>query len=124
MSDRSKGKTFLADARGTETSQARGTRLPHPRLRRGDGTRQFPAARRTPPLCQIGAKANPSWLTPAVLRHLKRVERDFHIRAFGEEMARVNFLPLAERRRYVADMVDHAVRKGVKFDKPALGVTP
>ena len=49
---------------------------------------------------------------------------DFHVRAFGEEMARVNFLPLAERRRYVADMVDHAVRKGVKFDKPALGVTP
>jgi hypothetical protein len=52
------------------------------------------------------------------------VEYDFHVRAFGEEMARVNFLPLAERRRYVGDMVDHAVRKGVKFDKPALGVTP
>jgi hypothetical protein len=49
---------------------------------------------------------------------------DFHVRAFGEEMARVNFLPLAKRRRYVAEMVDHAVRKGVKFDKPALGVTP
>ena len=70
------------------------------------------------------AKAKPAWLTPAVLRHLKRVEYDFHVRAFGEEMARVNFLPLAERRRYVAEMVDHAVRKGVKFDKPALGVTP
>ena len=39
-------------------------------------------------------------------------------------MARVNSLPLAERRRYVAEMVDHALRKGVKFDKPALGVTP
>jgi hypothetical protein len=25
---------------------------------------------------------------------------------------------------YVVDMVDHAVRKGVKFDKAALGVTP
>ena len=70
------------------------------------------------------AKARPAWLTPAVLRHLKRVEYDFHVRAFGEEMARVNFLPLAKRRRYVAEMVDHAVRKGVKFDKPALGVTP
>ena len=70
------------------------------------------------------AKARPAWLTPEVLRHLKRVEHEFHVRAFGEEMARVNFLPLAERRRYVADMVDHAVRKGVKFDKPALGVTP
>ena len=70
------------------------------------------------------AKVKPNWLTPAVLRHLKRVEHDFHVRAFGEELARVNCLPLAERRRYVADMVDHAVRKGVKFDKPALGVTP
>ena len=70
------------------------------------------------------AKAKPAWLTPALLRHLKRVEHKFHVRAFGEEMARVNFLPLAERRRYVAEMVDHAIRKGVKFDKPALGVTP
>jgi hypothetical protein len=70
------------------------------------------------------AKAKPAWLRPKVLKHLKRVEYDFHIRAFGEEMARVNFLPLAERRRYVAEMVDRALRKGVKFDKPALGVTP
>ncbi len=70
------------------------------------------------------AKRKSDWLTPAVLKHLKRVEYDIHVRAFGEEMARVNFLPLAERRRYVAEMVDHAVRKGVKFHKPALGVTP
>ena len=66
----------------------------------------------------------PDWLTPEVLGHLRQVAFEFHVRAFGEEMARVNFLPLAERRRYVADMVDHAIRKGVKFDKPALGVTP
>jgi hypothetical protein len=39
-------------------------------------------------------------------------------------MARVNLLPLAERKRYVAEMVDHAARKGVKLDKPARGVTP
>jgi hypothetical protein len=69
-------------------------------------------------------KPKPNWLTPKARRHLKRLEHDFHVRAFGEEMARVNSLPLAERRRYVAEMVDHAVRKGVKFDKPALGVTP
>jgi hypothetical protein len=25
---------------------------------------------------------------------------------------------------YIAEMADHAVRHGVKFDKPALGVTP
>jgi hypothetical protein len=49
---------------------------------------------------------------------------EFHVRAFGEELARVNFLPVEERRRYVAEMVDHALSKGVKFEKPALGVTP
>ena len=61
---------------------------------------------------------------PGVHRRVRQAIYDFHVRAFGEEMARVNFLPLAQRRRYVADMVDHAARKGVKFDKPALGVTP
>jgi len=61
--------------------------------------------------------------SPEALERLKQAEYDFHVRAFGEEMARVNFLPLAERKAYLADMVDHARRKGVKFDKPALGVT-
>jgi hypothetical protein len=46
----------------------------------------------------------------AVLRRLKRVEYDFHVCAFGEEMARMNFLPLAERRRYVAEEVGKASR--------------
>jgi hypothetical protein len=31
---------------------------------------------------------------------------------------------LAQRRRYIDEMVEHALRKGVKFKKPALGVTP
>jgi hypothetical protein len=61
---------------------------------------------------------------PAVRRKLRKAIYDFHVRAFGEEMARVNFLPLAKRRRYIAEMFDHATRKGVKFEKPALGVTP
>ena len=69
-------------------------------------------------------KTTPGWLAADVLDHLHLVEYDFHVRAFGEEMTRVNFLPLAERRRYIAEMVGHALRKGVKFDKPALGVTP
>ena len=71
-----------------------------------------------------GVKKRPGWLTPEVLRHLRRVEYDFHVRAFGEELARVNLLPLVKRRRYVEQMVDHSIRKGVKFGKPALGVTP
>ena len=69
-------------------------------------------------------RPKPKWLTPEVRRHLRRVEYEFHVRSFGEEMARVNFLPLAKGRRYIAAMVDHARRKGVKFEKPALGVTP
>jgi hypothetical protein len=55
---------------------------------------------------------------------LRRAVYDFHVRAFGEEGARVNFQPLTKRRRYVGEMVEHALRKGVKFEKPALGVTP
>jgi len=43
---------------------------------------------------------------------------------FGEELVRVNFQPLAKRRQYVGEIVDHALRKGVKFHKPALVVTP
>ncbi|HZM04798.1 MAG TPA: hypothetical protein VFC44_17490 [Candidatus Saccharimonadales bacterium] len=61
---------------------------------------------------------------PAMRRKLRKAIYDFHVRAFGEEMARVNHLPLAARRRYIGEMVDHATRKGVKSDKPALGVTP
>jgi hypothetical protein len=61
---------------------------------------------------------------PAVRRKLRRAAYDFHVRMFGEELARVNFQPLAKRRRYVGEMVDYALRKGVKFERPALGVTP
>ena len=61
---------------------------------------------------------------PSAQQRLKAAIYDFHVRAFGEEMARVNHLPLAARRRYVGEMVDHAVEKGVKSSKPALGVTP
>jgi len=62
--------------------------------------------------------------TPAVWRKLRKAIYDFHVRVFGEEMARVNHLPIAARRQYIGEMVDHAIRKGVKSDKPALGVTP
>ena len=49
--------------------------------------------------------------------------RDFHIRAFGEELARINFLPEKRRKQAVAEMIDHARSKGVKLGRPALGVT-
>jgi len=63
-------------------------------------------------------------LSPEIQESLREIEYEFHVREFGEEMARVNFLPLEERKKYVAEMVDHAISKGVKFEKPALGVTP
>lgn len=66
-------------------------------------------------------RRKPRWLTPSVRRYIRGVAYDFHVRAFGEEMARVNFLPLEERKAYVRDMIDHARRKGVKFVAPARG---
>jgi hypothetical protein len=61
---------------------------------------------------------------PAARRKLRRAIYDFHVRVFGEEFARVNFQPASKRRRSIGEMVDHALRKGVKLEKPALGVTP
>ena len=63
-------------------------------------------------------------LTPAQRRRWRKVMRDFHVRAFGEEMARINFLPEKRRKAAVAEMIDHARSKGVKLGRPALGVTP
>jgi len=65
----------------------------------------------------------PEWMTPELKAELKRIEYEYHVRAFGEEMARVNFLPEKERMEYLYDMIDHAVAKGVKFDRPARGVS-
>jgi hypothetical protein len=63
-------------------------------------------------------------LPAEIHEHIHRIAYQFHVRAFGEELARVNFLPLEERRQYIAEMVDYAVSKGVKYEKAALGVTP
>ena len=70
-------------------------------------------------------KAEPTMkpLTPAQRRRLRKVMYAFHVRAFGEEMARINFLPENERKREIGDMIDHARRKGVNLTRPALGVT-
>jgi len=62
--------------------------------------------------------------TLAQRRRLRRIMRDFHVRAFGEELARVNLLPEPQRKQAVAEMIDHARRHGVKLSRPALGVTP
>ena len=49
--------------------------------------------------------------------------RDFHVRAFGEEMARINFLPEKQRKAAVAEMIDYARSKGVDLGRPARGYT-
>jgi hypothetical protein len=63
-------------------------------------------------------------LTPSQKRLWRKVLWDFHVRAFGEEMARINFLPEKKRKAAVAEMIDHARSKGVDLSRPALGVTP
>ncbi len=68
-------------------------------------------------------QASPEWLTPEVRDHLREVAYAYHVRVFGEEMARVNFLPRAQRKAYLHDMIDHARSKGVRFEKEALGVS-
>ena len=66
----------------------------------------------------------PVALTSAQKRRRRKIERDFHVRAFGEELARINFLPEKRRKQAVAEMIDHARSKGVDLSRPALGVTP
>jgi hypothetical protein len=57
-------------------------------------------------------------------RQLRKIERAFHIRAFGEELARINFLPERRRKAAVAAMIDHARSKGVKLGRSLAEVTP
>ena len=52
-------------------------------------------------------------LTPGQRKRLEEVEWEFHVRAFGEEMARINFLPLEERKAALARL-----RQRVRLVKP------
>lgn len=50
---------------------------------------------------------------------LREIERDYHVRAFGEELARVNLeMTKEERLRYLQWMGDNARKHGLKFEKP------
>jgi len=62
-------------------------------------------------------------LTANQRRRLRRIMRDFHVRAFGEELARINFLPEKERKQAVAEMIDYARSKAVDLGRPARGYT-
>lgn len=39
---------------------------------------------------------------------VREIEYAYHVRVFGEEWARINFLPLDERMREVARIADYA----------------
>lgn len=60
-------------------------------------------------------------LSESQKRTMRKVMRDFHVRAFGEELARINFLPEKRRKQAVAEMIDHAANKGVKLSRPPRG---
>lgn len=47
----------------------------------------------------------------ALYPELHEIVVEFHRRAFGEEMARVNFLPLAERKAYLARLRARAAQR-------------
>ena len=49
------------------------------------------------------------------LRRIREIEREFHVRAFGEELARVNLdMTIEERHRYLEWMRETARQGGVK----------
>ena len=55
----------------------------------------------------------PPWSKEQLAR-IREIERDFHVRAFGEELARVNLdMTIEERHRYLAWMREMAHRNGV-----------
>jgi hypothetical protein len=58
-------------------------------------------------------------LTRPHVERLREIERAYHVRAFGEELARVNLdLTKEERIRYLEWMRENARKHGVKVDKP------
>jgi hypothetical protein len=59
-------------------------------------------------------------LTRQHVEQFREIERAYHVRAFGEELARVNLdLTKEERIRYIEWMRENARQRGVKVDKPA-----
>jgi hypothetical protein len=50
--------------------------------------------------------------------HIRQIEREFHIQAFGEELARVNLdMTKEQRMKYLEWMRQNARKHGVKPEK-------
>jgi hypothetical protein len=59
-------------------------------------------------------------LSKEKLARLREIERDFHVRAFGEELARVNLdFSKEERHRYLDWMRETARKNGVPRERGA-----
>ena len=62
---------------------------------------------------------NPPKRAPEQSLALREIERAYHVRAFGEELARVNLdLTQKERIQYIQWMRDNARQHGVNFERP------
>ena len=62
-------------------------------------------------------KLMPPWPKEKLAR-IREIARDFHVRAFGEELARVNLdMTSEERHRYLAWMRKTARTHGVKIGR-------
>lgn len=58
-------------------------------------------------------------LTKEHVDELREIERDYHVRAFGEELARVNLdMTKEERIRYIQWMRENARERGVNVERP------
>jgi len=61
----------------------------------------------------------PPW-SKEQLAHIREIQRDFHVRAFGEELARVNLdMTIEERHRYLDWMRELARQNGVPRERGA-----
>lgn len=58
----------------------------------------------------------PPWPKEKLAR-IREIERDFHVRAFGEEMARVNLEMDAQRQDYLNWMRENARRHGLNYTR-------
>ncbi len=62
-------------------------------------------------------------ITAEDIEKVSPIFEDYLRRAFGDEIARVSKLPLMERYRYVAWMIDNGRKHGVKNHREPRGVT-
>ena len=62
-------------------------------------------------------------LTADQQQRIRQIREDHIRQSFGDEIARVSKLPLMERYRYVAWMIDNGRKHGVKNIREPRGVT-